>query len=328
MISTIIPVYNVDNYLPKCVDSIINQTYQNLEIILVDDGSPDRCPEICDEYAKKDKRIKVIHKKNGGLSDARNAGLEIAKGEYISFIDSDDYINEHMYEDMLSAIENVDADLCICGYDRVNDDGKIRSSAHFKNAVLSQNDAFEMLVQGNVYFIVAWNKLYKRIVFDKLLFRKGKIHEDEFIMHHVYGECNKIVTLEKSYYYYLVRETSITGSVKGNIKHFDAVDAYLDRMGYFHSIGEGIFAARLLPITMNHYINVKKIIGLNCLEFKYRSKQIRSHLKLNIKMIDYSCLSLADRIGVTIFYKNERAFIIWNDMIHCIRKNNFNRSKK
>ena len=101
MISTIIPVYNVDNYLPKCVDSIINQTYQNLEIILVDDGSLDRCPDICDEYAKKDKRIKVIHKKNGGLSDARNAGLEIAKGEYISFIDSDDYINEHMYEDML-----------------------------------------------------------------------------------------------------------------------------------------------------------------------------------------------------------------------------------
>lgn len=150
MISTIIPVYNVDNYLPKCVDSIINQTYKNLEIILVDDGSLDRCPDICDEYAKKDKRIIVIHKKNGGLSDARNAGLEIAKGEYISFIDSDDYINEHMYEDMLSAIENVDADLCICGYDRVNDDGEIRSSAYFKNAIQTQNDAYEMLVQGYV----------------------------------------------------------------------------------------------------------------------------------------------------------------------------------
>ncbi len=320
MISVIVPIYNVEDYLSKCIDSLINQTYSKLEIILVDDGSPDNCPKICDKYAEADNRIKVIHKPNGGLSDARNAGLDIATGEYIGFIDSDDYIDEHMYEDMLSAIENADADLCICGYDRVDDDGKIKSSAHYKNAFLTQEQAYEMLVQGNVYFIISCNKLYKREIFDNLRFEVGRTHEDEFIIHHVYGECSKIVTLEKSYYNYLLRESSIVGSVKGNIKHFDAVDAYLDRMEYFHLTNEETFAARLLPITMNQYQKVKKTIGINSLDFKRRSKQTRNHLKSNIKLIDYSCLSLADRVGVALFYANERVYIAWNAIINSMRR--------
>ena len=319
-ISVIIPIYNVADYLPKCIESVINQTYKKLEIILVDDGSPDRCPEICDEYAKKDKRIKVIHKKNGGLSDARNAGLEIAKGEYISFIDSDDYINEHMYENMLSAIENVDADLCICGYDRVNDDGEIRSSSHFKNAVLSQNDAFEMLVQGNVYFIVAWNKLYKRIVFDKLLFRKGKIHEDEFIMHHVYGECNKIVKKKKAYYYYLVRETSITGVVKGNVKQLDYVESYLDRIDYFHDEGLEQFASRLLPITINLFITVRKRIGIEKQRHNCYSVKLKKEIKDRCNIIDISTLSFVDRIGIKVYCKSEMLYVAWNRFISFVRK--------
>lgn len=320
MISVIVPIYNVAEYLPKCIESVINQSYKNLEIILVDDGSPDRCPEICDEYAKKDKRIKAIHKKNGGLSDARNAGLEIAKGEYISFIDSDDYINEHMYEDMLSAIENADADLCICGYDRVNDDGEICSSSHFKNAVLSQNDAFEMLVQGNVFFIVAWNKLYKRIVFDKLLFRKGKIHEDEFIMHHVYGECNKIVTLEKAYYYYLVRETSITGVVKGNVKQLDYVESYIDRIDYFHDEEQEHFASRLLPITINLFITVKNRIGIEKQRHNCYSVKLKKEIKDRCNIIDISALSFVDRIGIKVYCKSEMLYVAWNRFISFVRK--------
>lgn len=320
IISVIVPIYKVSDYLPKCIDSIIKQTYSDLEIILVDDGSPDDCPKICDKYAEEDNRIKVIHKPNGGLSDARNAGLDIATGEYIGFIDSDDYIDEHMYEDMLSAIEKDDADLCICGYDRVDDDGKIKSSAHYKNALLSQKEAYEMLVQGNVYFIISCNKLYKREIFDNLRFKIGRTHEDEFIMHHVYGECSKIVTLEKSYYNYLVRESSIIGSVKGNIKHFDAVDAYLDRMEFFHLTNEKTFAARLMPITMNQYQNVKHTIGINGPDFKRRSKQARNHLRSNIKLIDSSCLSFADRVGVILFYANERVYFAWNAILNCMRR--------
>lgn len=320
MISVIIPIYNVEKYLPKCVDSVINQTYKDIEIILVDDGSPDRCPEICDEYTKIDDRIKVIHKLNGGLSDARNAGLDIATGEYIGFIDSDDYIDEHMYEDMLSAIENADADLCICGFDRVDEDGKNKSSTHFENAMLSEEQAYEMLVQGNVYFIVAWNKLYKRSVVNNLKFKKGKIHEDEFIMHHVYGECTKIVTLEKSYYYYLIRDTSITGVVKGNVKQLDYVESYLDRIDYFHDNGKEQFASRLLPITINLFISVKKRIGIDKQRHNFYSANLRKEIIDRCKIIDFSLLSLVDKRGIRFYCKSETLYVVWNRIINFIRK--------
>ena len=127
MISVIVPIYNVEKYVNKCVGSIVNQTYTNLEIILVDDGSPDRCPEICDEWAKKDSRIKVIHKKNGGLSDARNAGMKIASGDYIAFVDSDDWIAPEMYERLLMAIKNDNSDIAACAVKMVWEDGSSRT---------------------------------------------------------------------------------------------------------------------------------------------------------------------------------------------------------
>lgn len=120
-ISVIVPVYKVEKYLPKCLDSIINQTYKNLEIILVDDGSPDNCPKICDEYAKKDKRIRVIHKENGGVSVARNAAISVVKGDYITFVDGDDYIAVDMYEKMINKIKRDNSDVCICGFNKVYD---------------------------------------------------------------------------------------------------------------------------------------------------------------------------------------------------------------
>ena len=123
LVSVIVPIYNVEKYLRKCVDSILNQTYKNLEIILVDDGSPDNCGNICDEYALSDSRIRIIHKKNGGLSDARNAGLDIARGNYILFVDSDDYIDETMVEKLYEALEKEKAEMSLCSFVYVNDDG-------------------------------------------------------------------------------------------------------------------------------------------------------------------------------------------------------------
>lgn len=319
-ISVIVPIYNIEQYLRKCIDSILNQTYKDLEIILVDDGSPDKCPDICDEYTKKDSRIKVIHKANGGLSDARNAGLDIAQGEYISFIDSDDYIDEYMYEDMLSAIENSDADLCICGYDRVNGAGEIRSSAHYRNAVLSRNEAYEMLVQGNVFFIISCNKLYKRKIFNDLRFKVGKTHEDEFIMHHVYGECDKIVTLEKPYYYYLVRESSITGSVKGNVKHYDAIEAYVDRMAFYSETDNREFAARMIPITLSKYLEVKRIVGTNDSKTKERSLTLREAIIETSRLIDKTLLHLSDRIGIKAFFVSDGLYAIWRKFIDFVRR--------
>ena len=239
LISVIVPVYKVEKYLEKCVCSILNQTYTNIEIILVDDGSPDRCPEICDELAKSDNRILVIHKTNGGLSSARNAGLDVAKGEYISFIDSDDYINENMYHDMLQCLLNTGSDMCICNYDYVDENGclwPIGVSSPIKDEVLNQEQLYQKLKEpANWYYITAWNKIYKREILCTDVFPVGKIHEDEFAIHHIMGKCNKAVCTAKSYYYYVQRSGSIM-SERNMIARLDKNEALLDRYYYFNSI--------------------------------------------------------------------------------------------
>ena len=125
LISIVLPIYNVENYIEKCMESVLNQTYKNIEIILVDDGSPDNCPIICDQYVKEDNRVKVVHKENGGLSDARNAGIKVANGDYITFIDSDDYVDKDYVEFLYNTIEETDADIAIGGHRVIYDSGKI-----------------------------------------------------------------------------------------------------------------------------------------------------------------------------------------------------------
>lgn len=172
LISVIIPVYKVEKYLDECIQSVINQTYKNLEIILVDDGSPDNCGKICDEYAKKDNRIKVIHKENGGLSSARNAGLDIARGEYISFIDSDDYVSKDFIKNM--SIQMANADLIICGMKNVyKEDEKCdeKENVVIKNETLTFIEANQKLIKPkNEIYVTACNKLYRRELFDNLRF--------------------------------------------------------------------------------------------------------------------------------------------------------------
>ena len=209
LISVIVPIYNVEKYLTKCIESIINQTYKNLEIILVDDGSPDKSPIICDEYAKKDNRIKVIHKKNGGLSDARNYGMSLATGEYISFIDSDDYIDEEMYEKMIFELINNDSDIVSCAINNVYSD-RIESS-YIEERVYDTELALKNLILGRNLNQTVWNKLYKKDVINGILFEKGKINEDDFWTYQVFANSKKIITLNKPLYNYIHRESSIMG---------------------------------------------------------------------------------------------------------------------
>ena len=225
-ISVIVPIYKVEKYLRKCVDSIINQTYKNLEIILVDDGSPDNCPAICDEYAKKDNRIKVIHKPNGGLSDARNAGLDIATGEYIAFVDSDDYIDLTMYEKLYNAIKQNNCDLAICGFRQVDENDKPLNNGWSKKFVIYEKDhSLDALFTTNIGgIVVAWNKLYKKHIFDIIRYPKGLIHEDEYIIYDVIVKCNGIVIIEDQLYNYVQRANSIIGS-KPTKKVFDVITA-------------------------------------------------------------------------------------------------------
>ena len=181
-ISIIVPVYKVEDYLSRCIDSLINQTYQNLEIILVDDGSPDRCGEICDEYAKFDERIKVIHKPNGGLSDARNKGLDIATGDFIIFVDSDDWIDVKTCEIVLdNAIKNK-AEIVVFGVNNVYADGRVKRFPPLQVGAISNSDAIKSLMYNVLQYGIfnyACNKLYSRRLFDKIKFAKGRLAEDQ-----------------------------------------------------------------------------------------------------------------------------------------------------
>ena len=213
LISIIIPVYKVEKYLEKCIQSVINQTYENLQIILVDDGSPDNCGKICDEYAKKDHRIEVIHKSNGGLSDARNKGLEMAKGEYIGFVDSDDYIEADMYEVLYNLLKQYNADVSICNFYTVSQ-GKI-SIKNADNGINEYNRIEilkEILLDKNIQSY-AWNKLYKKELFDEIKYPIGKKYEDIGTTFYLLEKCNKVVVTGKSEYYYINRQDSIVNNV-------------------------------------------------------------------------------------------------------------------
>ena len=225
-ISIIVPVYNVERYLGKCINSILNQTFADFELILVDDGSTDRSGYICDDYKKKDNRIKVIHKENGGLSSARNAGLDIAKEKYIGFVDSDDFINKNMYEFLYKDIKVNNSDIAICDYEEVyeNEKGINYQESNSSTLVLTNIEALWKIYDKKGWnYVIAWNKLYKKYLFDDIRFPIGKIHEDEMIAHEVLYKANKITYNNKKLYYYLQRENSIMGK-KFNINRLDILD--------------------------------------------------------------------------------------------------------
>ena len=224
-ISIIVPVYNVEKYLNKCVDSILNQTFKEFELILVDDGSPDNSGAICDQYAKKDSRVKVIHKENGGLSSARNAGIEVAQGKYLGFIDSDDYIAEDMYEILYQNIKKYNADISSVELISVyNDRFKLKDySPEIK--VLNQEQAMQVVLEGTDFYAYAWNKLYNRNLFNEIRFPKGKTFEDAFIIMKILKRANKVVISNVEKYFYVKRQNSIMSSTFSK-KTFDVIDAW------------------------------------------------------------------------------------------------------
>ncbi len=236
LISVVVPIYNVEQYLPKCIESLLNQTYQNLEIILVDDGATDNCPAICDAYAGKDERIKVIHKKNGGLSDARNAGTAAATGACIGFIDSDDFVKPDMYEKMYARIKETGADIAICNFLRVKVDGTPIADANqymsIDDKIYNSKEAITHLCGDNYeYWVTAWNRLYKAEVAKAVEFPKGKIHEDEFTAHLFYDRAEKIAGISEPFYQYVIREDSIM-TKKYSVKNLAYVEALNNRILY------------------------------------------------------------------------------------------------
>ena len=233
-------MYKVEKYLDRCIDSIVNQTYTNLEIILVDDGSPDNCPAICDKWAEKDSRIKVIHKDNGGLSSARNAGLDVMTGEFFGFVDSDDYILPEMYETLYKLIAENDSDLSICAFEEVGEHGEflpdhIDTTGTFIDEVLTGKELLRKWLSVQWRYVVAWNKLYRTSVYGGTRFPFGRIHEDESTAHHFIYMAGKVAITGRKMYMYVIRDDGIIGNARRNfsLKRLnDSVDNHIERYNF------------------------------------------------------------------------------------------------
>lgn len=244
-ISIIVPIYNVEAYLERCVKSILNQTYRNIEVILVDDGSLDSCPQMCDEFAKKDCRVKVIHKLNGGLSDARNAGVRIATGDYVGFVDSDDWIDEDMYETLLRLAEESGAQIAEIGVKFCYPDKTIYIKSKYpgvynKRAALSGFLDGSLQVQGSV-----WGKLYKANIAKKFAFPVGRLHEDGFFTYRALYEADIYVLSDRCLYNYRQNRPGSIMTNKPKAKNYqDVIDAFEERNDFFKKLGEDVLARK------------------------------------------------------------------------------------
>jgi len=224
LISVIVPVYKVEDYLCQCIDSILMQTYSTFELILINDGSPDRCGDICDAYAASDIRIKVIHQENRGLSAARNVGIKICRGEYLTFIDSDDYVNKYYLENLYRAAKSSKSDLVVCQYRKVKGEQIFSGEKETGTVtVLGKQDFLETMLKGKAFNIHAWGKLYKTTLFSQLCYPEGKLFEDMGLTYKVVEQCQQSAYLQAELYYYRMREGSIMNPEQFHKEMMDAV---------------------------------------------------------------------------------------------------------
>ena len=242
LISVVVPVYKVEKYLDRCVESIVSQSYKNLEIVLVDDGSPDRCGQMCDTWTEKDSRIRVIHKNNGGLSDARNAGIQASNGEYIVFVDSDDFIAPQMIENLYRVAVDTGTLMTICNVCCVDENENPTGEAigfPIQNECLNAEQILPRFYQTlGQYYIVAWNKLYHRSILREDTFPVGKWHEDEFVAAQLIWRAGRVACTDYPGYYYVTQREGSIMQTQDDARHLDALEALLIRYRFYQSIGQ------------------------------------------------------------------------------------------
>lgn len=324
LVTLIIPVYNVDKYLERCIESVLNQSYKNLEIILINDGSTDRSGEICDSYGRRDKRIIVIHKSNGGLSSARNTGLDLSSGEYIGFIDSDDWIEYDFVESLHRLILTEDADISQCTF--VNDNGIdthviVRDENYI---VIDREQCLRNLANKNTYLytVVAWNKLYKRDVFKNLRYKVGVVFEDEAIAHEIYCSINKVAYSKSPLYHYFRRPGSITKS-NFSMKNLDALSAIENRIIFFKDKNENKLASLFQPVFFRTLLNLLSKMDNNDLKMEFQSSfnEISKKLDQNLEQfIKSNNFDFIDKILLRAYIFNPKLGFIFNNILSKLSK--------
>lgn len=312
LISIVIPVFRVEKYLNRCVESVIKQSYKNIEIIIVDDGSDDNCPAMCDALLKKDDRIVVYHKENGGLSDARNYGLERANGKYISFIDSDDTVDVDYVKQLYETLIENNADISVCGYTVVYDNGKIIPNSNDKKMVLSQKETLEKILYQEDFNVATWAKMYKIELFKGIRFPKGKIFEDSFTTYKLVFKSSKIACNMKSQYNYLIRSNSILTSSFSE-KKLTLIDAY-DEMGEavlktYPDLEKAVLRGKAYSriSTLRQMINCKP-------RLRNKEKELRKEILENKKILLFDKrVSKRDKAAICCLLISTSLFrIVWN----------------
>ena len=242
-ISIIIPVYNVEKYLDRCVQSVLNQSYTNLEVILVDDGSSDGSSRLCDLWAEKDARVRIIHQENRGVSAARNAGLDAATGEYLGFIDSDDYIAPDMYEKLYRSLRENNAEISVCGFYFVDENGTMLAEDRnlglpIKDQVVTGLDILKAMqtAKRGVFFVFSWNKLYQKQLFSDVRFPAGKLSEDTYVLCRILEQCNRISCISDICYYYVQRSGSYMHN-RNCLSYLHEAEARFEHMRFFSKRG-------------------------------------------------------------------------------------------
>ncbi len=321
LISVIIPVYEVEKYLKRAVDSVLGQTYRNLEIILVDDGSPDQCPAICDAYAAKEARIRVIHKENGGLSDARNAGLDIAGGDYIAFLDSDDYYAPFFIEVLYEQLIKQNAQVALCRYE-VTEETDVAKGPDFSSYLARYRDGqvdcrvydrremlcnqYDALCSDATYFIVAWNKLYKASLWKGVRFPKGKIHEDEATTYRIFNSIEKGVYVTIPLYAYFSMPNSITRA-KFSLRRLQWFDALDDRIAFLSELEETEATKAAIRARADGAIRYYYPLVRECPREKAEAKRLKAYVKQALWLNkcgderQKGFLRFATRIGYRLF---------------------------
>ncbi|MBF0713644.1 glycosyltransferase [Gemella sp. GH3] len=296
LVSIIVPVYNVEKYLEKCVNSIINQSYENIEIILVNDGSTDSSGTLCNDLARKDNRIKVYHKENGGLSDARNYGVARASGDYIGFVDSDDYIHEDMYKHLYEIITESDADVAECSFLIVYNDKprSYYSSEDYCLTLTKEEYLKEYLSMERIYGAVCW-KLIKSEVARKIEFPKDKFYEDAFYTYELIEVANKYAITNKELYYYIMRDGSIT-NMNFNKKHLDNIK----------------IAEKFVDYVSNNYPNLLSYA---------KSKEMYSYFSVFNKILELDNYTEVEEYEqIKKYFVDNRRLILKNNVISKNRK--------
>lgn len=305
MISIIVPVYKVEKYLPKCIESLINQTYRDIQIILVDDGSPDGCGAICDTYAAKDSRIQVIHQQNSGVSAARNAGLAVAIGEYIGFCDSDDYVSPNMYQCLLDNMTNSNAQIAICGYDYVDEAGKVTRPYEKKNLeILNQQEIFQRYFDmPPTMRLGVGNKLFRKDLFDRINFSVGiKGAEDAEVLASYLLKVETGVFVHEPLYINCERQGSAT---RGGLKSdsvLPALDIYKEAWRKFEMISPEInrhAQAYYMDACLLNY-------SVHCVEQKAENHQLVQIIKERIRKEFPSAL-----YNMEIFWKTRIYYLLF-----------------